>query len=75
MGTRGGAGQELYRQIAKKGREAAKERPAQVGNPEKLNLQREAEQRGVAGGAKNGPTSARGATRVSGSSSKKKDRV
>lgn len=68
MGSRGGSGQELYRKIAAKGREAAKERPAaSMGDGrEKLNLQREAEQRMVAKGAvASKPTSSRGKTRVS----------
>lgn len=70
MGTRGGSGQELYRQMAKKGREAAKNRPAQVkgDGKEDTNLQRQVEQRLVGGGAKQAsdPTSSRGNTRVNG---------
>jgi hypothetical protein len=64
MGTRGGSGQELARQMAlKKGREGVKERIAQVGIKDGSNLQRESEQRAVSKGAKS-PTGARGKSKV-----------
>jgi hypothetical protein len=64
MGTRGGSGQELYRQMAlKKGREGVSKRPAQASVSEGANLQRDAEQRAVAGGTKS-PTGKRGKSKV-----------
>lgn len=66
MGTRGGAGQELYRKLALKlGRSATeKSRSGMGGADEGSNLQREAEQRMVGSGAKRPPTGKRGDQKV-----------
>lgn len=66
MGTRGGAGQELYRKLALKlGRDATKQsRSGMGGADEGSNLQRESEQRMVGQGAKRPGTGRRGSQKV-----------